>query len=66
MVLVFQGTQQNPGAELLPDGLGGAAPPLGSGLLLPVQHDGLLQQPDQSRAVALTPAGGGGSSGRPT
>lgn len=50
--LSFQGAQQDPGSELLPDGPRGPPAALSGGLLLPLQHGQLLQQLDQDSQIS--------------
>lgn len=46
-VCSFQGAQQNPGSKFLPDGSRRPPASLGGWLLLSLQYDQLLQQPEQ-------------------
>ncbi|KAA8585668.1 hypothetical protein FQN60_004362, partial [Etheostoma spectabile] len=47
--------QQNPGVQLLSDGPGWLSPPLRGRLVLPLQHGGVLQQPEQGCQVPKGP-----------
>ena len=49
---VPQGTRQNPAFCLLPDRSGRLASALCRGFVLPVQYDGVLQQPQESSEVS--------------